>query len=96
MVRENPDLKAYMSNIGDRLFLVIVHPELIREFSLAFQDYKKFKMFKHQELNYDRGLFFAHGDDWRVQRDFIGPAFTHERLQNAIPIMRAVAKDTIT
>ncbi len=77
MMRENPDQKAYLSNLGDRTFLIVTDSDLVREICLNFKDYQKFKIFKHMDLCYLRGIFFSEGSDWKMQRSLIGPAFNH-------------------
>jgi|JI6StandDraft_1071083.scaffolds.fasta_scaffold57022_5 cytochrome P450 len=95
MMRENPDQKAYLSNLGDKTFLIVTDTDLVREICLEFKNYHKFKVFKHVDLCYLRGIFFAEGADWKMQRALIGPAFNHEHLEHMIPIMMKTSKEAM-
>lgn len=95
MVAENPDQKAYLTNLGDKSFLVITDSQLVKEMSLDHKNFEKFKPFKHMDLCYLRGIFFAEGQDWKVQKELIAPAFNYEHLKRMIPIMMKTSKEAM-
>lgn len=59
MIQENPDQKAYFTNLGSSPFLILCDPQLVRELSLNPKKFKKFNLYKHSRLSYDEGIFFA-------------------------------------
>jgi hypothetical protein len=59
MMKENPDQLAYMTNLGNRPFLILTDPKLIKELSLSPKKFKKFNIFKHSDKAYTQGIFFA-------------------------------------
>jgi cytochrome P450 len=95
MVKENPDQLAYLTNLGDKSFLVITDSQLVKEMSLEHKNFEKFKPFKHMDLCYLRGIFFAEGQDWKIQKELIAPAFNYEHLKRMIPIMMTTSKEAM-
>lgn len=93
MMKENPEQRAYLTNLGDKSFLIMTESGLVREMIQDFKSYEKYKVFKHMDLCYLRGIFFAEGDDWKTQRAIIGPAFNHDHLERMIPIMMKTSKE---
>lgn len=79
--------------MGDKSFLIMTESNLVREMIQDFRAYEKYKVFKHMDLCYLRGIFFAEGDDWKTQRAIIGPAFNHDHLERMIPIMMKTSKE---
>ena len=59
MIKENPDQKAYLTNIGSKPFLIICDAQLVKEVSLNPKKFRKFNLFKHSKHSYDRGIFLA-------------------------------------
>lgn len=88
MMKENPDQKAYLTNLGDRAFLILTDIELIKSLSLNHRMFEKIKLLKHMELSYLKGIFFAEGSEWKGQKELVGPAFNHEHLTRMVPIMK--------
>ena len=88
MMKENPDQKAYLTNLGDRAFLILTDIELIKSLSLNHRMFEKIKLLKHMELSYLKGIFFAEGQEWKGQKELVGPAFNHEHLTRMVPIMK--------
>ena len=61
MIKENPDQLAYLTNVGHKAFLILCDPKLIKEVSLSPKRFRKFNLFKHSNMAYSRGIFFAEG-----------------------------------
>lgn len=59
MLKQNPDQMAYLTNIGNRPFLILCDPKLIKELCLNHKQFKKFNIFKHSDLTYTKGIFFV-------------------------------------
>jgi len=38
------------------------------------------------------GLFFAEGDEWRLDKRFVGPAFSHKHLEEYLHPIRRIAE----
>lgn len=64
MLKQNPDQMAYLTNIGNRPFLILCDPKLIKELCLNHKQFKKFNIFKHSDLTYTKGIFFVPNEDW--------------------------------
>ena len=67
-MRENPDQKAYLTNLGDRTFLLLTDLELIKKLCLNHKMFEKLKLFKYMDLSYLKSIFFAEADEWKRQR----------------------------
>ena len=93
MIKENPDQRAYFTNLGSKPFLILCDPELVREFSLDPKKYRKFNLYKHSSLSYDNGIFFAEDDHWANIKGIIRHSFGHEQLRNMIPTMKKSISD---
>lgn len=52
MIKENPDQKAYLTNLGSKPFLILCDAKLIKELSLNPKKFKKYNMFKHSDKAY--------------------------------------------
>lgn len=88
MIKENPDQRAYFTNLGSKPFIILCEPELVREFSLNPKKYRKFNLYKHSRLSYDSGIFFAEDDHWANIKSIIRHSFGHDQLRNMIPTMK--------
>lgn len=88
MVKENPDQRAYFTNLGSMPFLILCDPVLIREFNLNPRKYRKFNLYKHSRLAYDTGIFFSEDEHWSNIRSIIRHSFDHEQLKAMIPTMQ--------
>ena len=88
MIRENPDQRAYLTNLGSKPFLILCDPNLVRELSLNPKKYRKFNLLKHSNLSYTLGIFFAEDDYWTSIRGIIRHSFSHDQLKGMIPMMQ--------
>ena len=77
MIRENPDQRAYLTNLGSKPFLILCDPNLVRELSLNPKKFRKFNLLKHSGLSYVLGIFFAEDDYWSSIRGIIRHSFNH-------------------
>mgnify|MGYP000536607257 CR=1 FL=1 len=59
MIKENPDTKAYFTNLGSKPFLILCDPALVKELSLAPKKFRKFNLYKHSSQAYVKGIFFV-------------------------------------
>ena len=64
MMKDNPDQLAYLTNIGNRPFLILCCPKLIKQLSLNHKKFTKFNIFKHSDQLYTKGIFFVYDEDW--------------------------------
>lgn len=87
MVRENPDLKAYYTNIGYIPMLILCDSQLVKEFLLASKRFRKFNLFKHSQLTYKLGMFLSEEELWSRQRSIVKHSFNHENMKRMIPVM---------
>ena len=95
-MKENPDQKAYLTNLGNKSFLILTDIDLIKSISINHRNYEKIKLLKHMELSYLRGIFFAEGQNWKQQKELVGPAFNHDHLTRMVPTMKTTINKYIT
>ena len=95
MVKDDPDLKAYLTNLGNRPFLILTDPKLIKEVTQNPKKFEKLNLFKHVDKSFARGIFFVEGDDWRAERTIISHAFSYEQLRQMIPPLMQVTNKFI-
>lgn len=88
MVKQNPDQRAYYTNLGNLPFLILCEPKLIKELSLNPRKFRKFNLYKHSKLSYDSGIFFSEDEKWAGIRGIIRHSFNHEHLKAMIPTMK--------
>lgn len=77
MVRENPDLKAYYTNIGHMPMIILCDAQLIKEFLLASKKFRKFNLYKHSHMSYNQGLLLADEELWSRQKPIVKHSFNH-------------------
>lgn len=87
MVKENPDLKAYFTNIGYMPMIILCDAQLVKEFLLASKKFRKLNLFKHSQLTYKQGLFLAEEEEWGKQKSVVKHSFNHESMKKMIPAM---------
>jgi len=92
MIKENPDQKAYMTNLGTKPFLILCDAQLVREVCLNPKKFRKFNLFKHSRHAYERGIFLAEDEQWSNIRGIIRHSFNHEQLKAMIPTMQSSIK----
>ena len=88
MVKDDPELNGYLTNLGYKPMLILSHPKYVKELSLSAKSFKKFNLFKHSELSYTRGIFFVEDEHWMQVRSIIRHSFNHEAVKKMIPIMQ--------
>lgn len=88
MIKENPNQKAYLTNLGSRPFLILCDPQLVRELCLNPKKFRKFNLFKHSRHAYDKGIFLVEDENWSGIRGIIRHSFSHDQLKSMIPIMQ--------
>jgi len=81
LIKENPDQKAYFTNLGNRPFLILCNPILIKELSLNPKKYRKFNLYKHSNKSYLQGIFLTEDEDWSAQKTIIKHSFNHDKLK---------------
>ena len=96
MIRDNPDQKAYLTNLGSKPFLILCDPNLVRELSLNPKKFRKFNLMKHSSLSYVKGIFFAEDDYWLSIRGIIRHSFSHDQLKSMIPLMNRSISTYVT
>ncbi len=77
MVRKDPDMKAYLTNLGNRPFLILTDPKLMKEVTLNPKKFRKLNLMKHVDKAYSKGIFFVEDEDWKAERGIISHAFNH-------------------
>jgi cytochrome P450 len=87
MIRENPDLKAYYTNIGYLPMLIFCDAQIVKDFLLASKKFRKFNLYKHSQLTYQLGMFLAEEEQWSKQRSIVKHSFNHENMKRMIPAM---------
>lgn len=87
MVRENPDLKGYITNLGNRPFLILCEAQIIKDFLHQYKKFRKLAFFKNIEKSYSKGIFFAPDDDWAPIRSIVSHSFNNEQLKKMMPAM---------
>lgn len=90
MIQQDPDQKAYLTNLGDRTFLLLTDVELVKFLCQNHKMFEKLKLFKHMDLSYIKSIFFAEAEEWKCQRELVGPGFNHQHLTRTIPTMKKV------
>ena len=88
LVKANPDINAYLTNLGYKPLLILNNAKYVKELSLNAKNFKKFNLFKHSEKSYTQGIFFAEDEDWVSQKAIIRYSFNHEALKKMIPAMQ--------
>lgn len=88
MIKDNPDQKAYFTNLGSKPFLILCDPQLVRDFSLNPRKFRKFNLYKHSRLSYEKGIFLSEDETWSNMRSIIRHSFGHEQLKDMIPSMK--------
>lgn len=88
LIQENPDQRAYFTNIGSRPFLILCDALLIKELSLNPKKYRKFNLYKHSNKSYLQSIFLTEDEDWAAQKTIIRHSFNHEKLKQMIPPMQ--------
>ena len=89
-------MKAYLTNLGNRPFLILTDPKLIKEVTLNPKKFRKLNLMKHIDKAYSKGIFFVEDDEWKAERGIISHAFSYEHLKRIIPIMTSSTNDFIT
>jgi hypothetical protein len=87
LVKENPDLTAYYTNIGYLPMIILSDARLIKEFLLSSKKFRKFNLYKHNKLNFKQGLFLADEELWARQKAIVKHSFNHESMKRMIPAM---------
>jgi hypothetical protein len=87
MVKENPDVKAYYTNIGHRPMLILCDAHLVKEYLLGSKKFRKFNLYKHNDISYKQGLFLADEELWTSQKSIVKHSFNHESMKRMIPSM---------
>lgn len=87
MVKENPDTKAYFTNIGHRPMLILCDAQLVKEYLLGSKKFRKFNLYKHNDITYKQGLFLADEELWTRQKSIVKHSFNHENMKKMIPSM---------
>lgn len=59
LVKENPDVNGFLTNLGYKPMLVICSAKLIKEISTTAKSFKKFNLFKHSHKSYTKGIFLV-------------------------------------
>ncbi len=59
MIKENPNQKAYFTNLGSRPFLILCDAQLVKELSLNPKKFRKFNLYKHSNKSYTKGIFLV-------------------------------------
>lgn len=93
IVKDNPDQKAYFTNLGNRPFLILCDPLLIKELSLNPKRYRKFNLYKHSNKSYLQSIFLTEDEDWNAQKGIIRHSFNNEQLKRMIPPMQRSIND---
>lgn len=87
MVKENPDTKAYFTNIGYLPMLILCDAQLVKEYLLGSKKFRKFNLYKHNDITYKQGLFLADEELWTRQKAIVKHSFNHENMKRMIPSM---------
>ena len=88
LIRQDPDLPAYLTNLGYKPLLILSDAKYIKELSLNSKNYRKFNLYKHSEKSYTKGIFLSEDEDWSSQKAVIRHSFNHEALKKMIPVMQ--------
>ena len=87
MVKENPDLKAYYTNIGYLPMIILCDAALVKEFLLGAKKFRKFNLYKHSNLSYNQGLLLADEELWSRQKPIVKHSFSHDSMKRMLPSM---------
>lgn len=93
MVRETPDLKAYYTNLGYLPMIILNDAQHVKEFLLASKKFRKFNLYKHNQLSFRQGLFLVEEEMWARQKAIVKQSFNHESMKRMIPAMETSIKD---
>lgn len=77
MVRTNPEIKAYFTNIGYKPMLILCEAQLVKEYLLNSKKFRKFNLFKHNRISYKQGLFLVDEEMWARQKAIVKHSFNH-------------------
>ncbi|CAD8071021.1 unnamed protein product [Paramecium primaurelia] len=93
-LRRNPNAKVILSNLIYKPCIVLTGSEYIRDSFLEHHNFEKMNPFQIKSYM-QKGLVFSEGDRWKRQRNFLGSAFTFEKLKSRIPMMNLVVEDIV-
>jgi hypothetical protein len=78
LIKENPNQRAYFTNLGSRPFLILCEAGLIKEVSLNQKKFDKFNLYKHSDKIYEKGIFFVDDGEWNKERNIMKHSFNHD------------------
>lgn len=94
LARERPRPKAFAHNVGSKMRLVILEPEILKEFFTNHENYIKdpelISLFKTVMGN---GLVFAEGSKWKKHRKILSSAFHYDFLKDIIPSLVKICEE---
>ncbi|KAL4446416.1 hypothetical protein ABPG74_001157 [Tetrahymena malaccensis] len=90
---EDPDLKLFVVNLGSKIKLRLVDPDLMREFFLNQQYYVKDTFYIGNVLRCaPYGIAFVEGEQWKKSRKLFSQAFHFEYLTSLAPLIEQIAQ----
>jgi len=94
IIKQNPSLKMMVTNLGDKIVLIPLQNDMIRDFFNKQELYTKSPeiLIPLQNMVGD-GLFAIEGDVWRKHRRVISQVFNFEALKLMIPSIVDTVRD---
>ncbi|EAS04656.2 cytochrome P450 family monooxygenase (macronuclear) [Tetrahymena thermophila SB210] len=92
---KDPDQKLFVTNLGTKVKLRLIEPEIIKDFFSKSQYYQKDQTFIQNITRFlKNGIVFSEGNTWKESRKLFSPAFHYEYIQKLTPLINDIT-DTI-
>eukprot|EP01016_Furgasonia_blochmanni_P035995 TRINITY_DN4051_c0_g1_i1.p1 TRINITY_DN4051_c0_g1~~TRINITY_DN4051_c0_g1_i1.p1 ORF type:complete len:526 (-),score=108.26 TRINITY_DN4051_c0_g1_i1:29-1606(-) len=92
-VQQDPKAKAYLTNIGDDIHLILLDPDIIKDFFTNKSGFyvKTSRSVRNLKRLIGEGLVFSEGEIWKKHRRVLSSAFTFDALQKMAPFVQNLA-----
>ncbi|KAL4467803.1 hypothetical protein ABPG74_013138 [Tetrahymena malaccensis] len=88
------NLKAIGFNLGTKVGLSFVDPELIKQVHQNHDSFHKIDAAMAVTFLFGNSILYAKGKDWQRQRQFLGRSFHFEEIKNYLPFIKEVCQKT--
>nr|ABY59962.1 cytochrome P450 monooxygenase CYP5005A3 [Tetrahymena thermophila] len=88
------NLKAIGFNLGAKVGLSFVDPDLIKQVHQNHDSFHKIDAAMAITFLFGNSILYAKGKDWQRQRQFLGKSFHFEEIKNYLPLIKEVCQNT--
>ncbi|KAL4502221.1 hypothetical protein ABPG72_000456 [Tetrahymena utriculariae] len=88
------NLKAIGFNLGAKVGLSFVNPELIKQVHQNHDSFHKIDATMAVNFLFGNSILYAKGKDWQRQKQFLGKSFHFEEIKNYLPFIKEACQKT--